>query len=493
MKTGRLIAIASLAAVFALSPTACRNGRDRSATAGKYESVLIEDVPHVAQKPDFCGEACAEMVLRRLGSDLDQDDVFEAAGVDPSLGRGAWAADLASGLGKLGFEVGDAWKRLDHGDATAEEREFAAMHADLVAGVPSIVCMRYDDSPSASEHFRLVLGYDAEKDEVVYHEPAAAAGGDYNRMPRTVFMKLWPLQGKDGDWFVIRLRMDADQMKKKPGKGKKPGKAKPTGPTTAQYAQHVIALKDEVPEGFSVVLAKPFVVIGEGPKSVVKKKDAALVSWAVSMLRQDWFDRDPDTIIDIWLFAGNESYMKHAKEIFGDTPTTPYGYYSDEHDALVMDIETGGGTLIHEIVHPYMDANFPKCPSWFNEGLGSLYEACEERDGHIAGLTNWRLPGLKDAIAEGTLPSLETLVSTTDSQFYGDESGTNYAQARYLLYYLQEQGLLLDYYKEFHKNTAEDPTGWDTLVSTLHEKDMKAFQKRWEKWVMDLEWKQPGG
>ena len=42
----------------------------------------------------------------------------------------------------------------------------------------------------------------------------------------------------------------------------------------------------------------------------------------------------------------------------------------------IMNIATGGGTLVHEIVHPYVEANFPGCPAWFNEGLGSLYEAC---------------------------------------------------------------------------------------------------------------------
>ena len=30
--------------------------------------------------------------------------------------------------------------------------------------------------------------------------------------------------------------------------------------------------------------------------------------------------------------------------------------------------------LVHEMVHPFMDADFPACPAWFNEGLASLYE-----------------------------------------------------------------------------------------------------------------------
>ena len=54
--------------------------------ATAYRSVLIEGVPHVKQKPDFCGEACAEMYLTKLGKAMDQDYVFDQAGLDPLLG-----------------------------------------------------------------------------------------------------------------------------------------------------------------------------------------------------------------------------------------------------------------------------------------------------------------------------------------------------------------------------------------------------------------------
>ncbi len=60
-----------------------------------------------------------------------------------------------------------------------------------------------------------------------------------------------------------------------------------------------------------------------------------------------------------------------------------------------MDISTGGGTLVHEIVHPFIEANFPNCPPWLNEGLGSLYEQSGEVQGRIHGFTNWRLHGLQ--------------------------------------------------------------------------------------------------
>jgi hypothetical protein len=53
------------------------------APAAPLTSVLIRDVPFVRQKPDFCGEACAEMYLRKLKVAVDQDYVFDKSGLDP--------------------------------------------------------------------------------------------------------------------------------------------------------------------------------------------------------------------------------------------------------------------------------------------------------------------------------------------------------------------------------------------------------------------------
>ena len=108
---------------------------------------------------------------------------------------------------------------------------------------------------------------------------------------------------------------------------------------------------------------------------------------------------------------------------------------------------SGLGTLSHELVHPYMEANFPDVPSWFNEGLASLYEQPSERKGHIVGLPNWRLPNLpRDSREE--IPALQALLSTTRDGFY-EASYDSYAYARYLVYYSQEQGKLHEFYKTF--------------------------------------------
>ena len=196
--------------------------------------------------------------------------------------------------------------------------------------------------------------------------------------------------------------------------------------------------------------------------------------------------RDRFHIIDVWLFKNKKSYLKHNMELWNDTPGTPYGFYSSTRRALVMNISTGGGTLVHEIVHPFMESNFEQCPSWFNEGLASLYEQSSNRDGHIVGLTNWRLRGLQLAIRDGRVPAFKDLCATTTREFYADESGRNYAQARYLCYYLQENGKLVDYYHSFVKNADKDPTGYETLKKILGREDMDQFKKEWESYVMKL-------
>lgn len=258
------------------------------------------------------------------------------------------------------------------------------------------------------------------------------------------------------------------------------------GFTNADYEQHVESLRKTVSQGFTIIIQKPFVVIGDESPDLVKLRAEKTIKWTVDMLMQDYFEKDPYDIIDIWLFKDEKSYYKYAKDIFGDEPTTPFGYYSETEKALVMNISTGGGTLVHEIVHPFVRANFPECPAWFNEGLASLYEQCGEKNGHIYGYTNWRLKGLQTAIKQGLAPPFKNLFSMSEYEFYTQDKGTNYGQSRYLCYYLQEKGLLVKFFHGFYANRKEDPTGYKTLRNLLGEEDMEVFKNKWEKFVMKL-------
>jgi hypothetical protein len=259
--------------------------------------------------------------------------------------------------------------------------------------------------------------------------------------------------------------------------------------SSAAYAEHIRTLRERLRARklghLHVRIEDPFVVAGDGTPEDLERSSGT-VRWAADKLEQDFFAKRPTKILDVFLFATEDSYERGVLALTGRAPSTPYGFYSRAHGGMFMNISTGGGTLVHEIVHPYVEADFPAAPPWLNEGLGSLFEQSSERGGRIVGLTNWRLAGLQRAIANDALRSFRELTRLAPGQFYGDASGKNYAQSRYLLYYLQERGLLRDFYRAFRMEHGKDPTGYATLVRILGERDMDGFQRRWERYVAAL-------
>jgi hypothetical protein len=234
-------------------------------------------------------------------------------------------------------------------------------------------------------------------------------------------------------------------------------------------------------QGFPIVVEAPFVIVGDESPAKVKSR-ANFVRWVIKLIEADYFAKQPDKIIEIWLFRNEKTYRKGAKKFFDDEPNTPYGYYSPDDDALVMNIGPGAGTLSHELVHPYIEANFPAAPSWFNEGLASLYEQPREREGHMWGTTNWRLPGLQAMIKKKSLPALKTMLSSTRDGFYEAEYDA-YAYARFLCQYLQDHGKLRDFYKKFVAD--KDTTGQAALEAVLEMK-LDDFEPVFAKWALGL-------
>jgi hypothetical protein len=238
-------------------------------------------------------------------------------------------------------------------------------------------------------------------------------------------------------------------------------------------------------QGYTVLVEAPFVVVGDLGDKNVKKITTGFLRSKISLMEKEFFTKRPDKLLEVWLFQNEKSFRAGAKKWFDDTPDTPYGYYSPDANALIMNAR-GLGTLSHELVHPFMEANFPDVPSWFNEGLASLYEQPSERKGHIVGLPNWRLPNLKKEIKAGTLPKIGKLLGTTRDQFY-EADYDSYAYARYIVYYLQEQGKLQEFYKKFLEDK-KDLTGATALAAVLGE-DLDKFEPKWRKWVLAIPYK----
>jgi hypothetical protein len=254
-------------------------------------------------------------------------------------------------------------------------------------------------------------------------------------------------------------------------------------PTAKELDERAAALRDKLKgQGYTVLVEAPFVVIGDSPAAEVQRITAGFLRSKIQLLEKDFFAKRPDKLLEVWLFRNERSFRKGAKKFFGDDPDTPYGYYSPDHKALIMNA-SGLGTLSHELVHPYMEANFPDVPSWFNEGLASLYERPSERHGHIIGLPNWRLPELKREIRAGTLPALTKLLHTSRDEFY-EAKWDAYAQARYLVYYLQEHDKLHEFYTKFAADS-KDASGQTALEDVLGEK-LEDFDKKWQAWVLAI-------
>jgi hypothetical protein len=482
--------------------TACDDGRSvipsalaagpspkAAVTASKpADGELIAGVPFVRQRPDFCGEACVEMALRRLGHKVSQDDIFNLASIKPELARGALAKELVRAIKKLGFDPGPVWFPISKDPQQAApqlEQQLKALRTDLRDKIPSIICTTFGDPPDLTQHFRLAIGYDARRQEVIYHDPALDDGAG-RRMTRRQLFARWPLEYKSSQRILIRIPLRSKKLTIPAARG---------GITPAHYAQQIMKLKETfagLKGRFSIAISEPFVVVGDS-RADVQSYAGGLIKWAVSELKDYYFAKDPSAIITIWLFKDRRSYWINSTRLTGEEPTTPFGYYSAAHRSLIMDIHTGGGTLVHEIVHPFVEANFPAAPSWLNEGLGSLYEGVGRRNHRIWGYINWRLPGLQRAIRKGGIPRTEDLMAQTTRQFYLRDPGTNYAQSRYLLYYLQDKGLLRTYYQRFVKNQKSDPTGYKTLREVLGTDgdDMNAFQRRWERYVVGLKYVNP--
>jgi len=262
-------------------------------------------------------------------------------------------------------------------------------------------------------------------------------------------------------------------------------------PSTAESRQAAIQaraeeLRRQLGPDFRVRYEWPFVAAGSLPPARFNMVFENSLVGSYRCLHRDYFTSEPDHLITVYLFKDDDEYRRYALELFGDRPDTPYGYYSHKQRALIMNIGTGAGTLVHELCHALIERGFPDCPSWFNEGLASLHEQCEWRNGSLVGLPNWRLPALQKAIGSGKALSLQDLMAKTDADsFYNQDKGLNYATARYLCQYMQQRGKLKEFYARLKRDIAKDPTGKKTLVALLGI-SLDEIEADWKRWVLTL-------
>jgi hypothetical protein len=252
---------------------------------------------------------------------------------------------------------------------------------------------------------------------------------------------------------------------------------------TTACAAEVTRQRARLPSGFLAAAEPPFVVVSNLSQREMDYYRRHTIRAAMRALWATYFRKRPTKVTKIYLFRDAATYRHYAAAWFNDRQVPHFGYFRRAEGVMVMNIRTGGGTLVHEMVHALVAPDFPDLPDWFNEGLASLYEQCNIRGDTISGLVNWRLPALQKAVREKKLRPLRELMTADD--FYRNQTGLNYAQARYLCQYLQHKRKLVAYYKAFRDGHKNDKWGVATLERITGRK-LEALEEDYLKWVMTL-------
>jgi hypothetical protein len=239
--------------------------------------------------------------------------------------------------------------------------------------------------------------------------------------------------------------------------------------------------KKKMDKSFHFMDMEPFLIISDLPENEMERISARSVMLPAKIMWANYFNKKPDKDITVMLFNGQKSYKRWAVQLFGDKDLSYFGYYSGRDRILVMDINTGSGTLIHELTHALIVYDFPNVPDWFNEGFASLHEGCSIRNEEIIGLLNWRLPGLLKDIETNNLRPLSEMILARD--FYVHRSGSNYAQSRYFFMYLQKLGKLKQFYKVFKKEYSQIKKNDVLIIEKMFGKTIKVVEQEYIDWV----------
>lgn len=237
---------------------------------------------------------------------------------------------------------------------------------------------------------------------------------------------------------------------------------------------------------FSVVTHAPFVLAGDLSEDALEKRYREAILPAFIAMRESYFDRPADEPITILLFTSEMKYRTYAQRLFAQSGMSIYGFYKPSHRTMLINLDAGEGTIVHELTHALIEFDFPEVPLWFNEGLASLHEHCrfgydDTGQRRIEGLDNWRLSVLHQAIRQQRVPPVTELMCA--EEFYGRNEAINYAQARYFCMYLQQRGLLGDYYAAL-RDDAGLVDGVGALARILPDRSASEFDTEFQDWVL---------
>jgi tetratricopeptide (TPR) repeat protein len=161
--------------------------------------------------------------------------------------------------------------------------------------------------------------------------------------------------------------------------------------------------------------------------------------------KSQYFVATPSIWLVVVISSSPEVLVEATRRMYpevGIPVHAPFLGYYNPGDNLIM--ATGGaagyGTLLHEMIHALMAADFPEAPAWLNEGLASLYERSYWSSSRLNALPNWRM----DRMREEEVLSLKSLArKASDVGLHSPEI----AEFRLFLLFLDQQEKVDDLYR----------------------------------------------
>jgi C-terminal processing protease CtpA/Prc/RNase P/RNase MRP subunit p29 len=175
-------------------------------------------------------------------------------------------------------------------------------------------------------------------------------------------------------------------------------------------------------------------------------------------------------------------------------PQSVGGMFSAGSNALVCGDSPAfklvrASVTVHEFTHALhfadMAARRQQHPIWLVEGLATLFESADHEDGKVAPRHNHRLTVVQEALRrERTMPW--TALTRLNHMQFMINAQLAYAQARYMLFYMQEKGLLKKFYDEYTKGAGyqSDRTAADAY-EVVFGKPLPEVENDWKKWVAE--------
>lgn len=216
-----------------------------------------------------------------------------------------------------------------------------------------------------------------------------------------------------------------------------------------------------MPDGMSITKFRQFLIFSELNEELTYQLIDNDVRNTIESMTTNFVQKTPDVVTPVYLFEKLDNYKQFVLNNYDieESEISPYGFYKISKNVIIIRYVSWKGSILHELTHRFIRSDFPDAPSWFDEGFASLNEKSTFTEGKLNGDFSFRIIPLRRALKEGTYTDLKHLMNTDDNELYGKRTSYYYAQSRYLLMYLQKNGLLEKYYKHFRDNYDKDKTG----------------------------------